>query len=132
MGQRKGVTPPRKQIASVLNAYHAALPAKPMDPQLGLTQVELDGIAAALEPRWCMVPHQDLDGETMAIVMEASPAQPSKGPGAEPPTWIIHREGALLRLDVSDGETYTRLGAYPTLAPLLASLRAAMESSGTG
>jgi len=46
------------------------------------------------------------------------------------PTWIIHREGALLRLDVCRGDTYTRLGAYAALAPLLASLRLAMGATG--
>ena len=109
-----------------------------MDLYAGLTRAELDGIAAVLGPRWCMVLHQDLGGEAMAIVMDADAAQPAPAPAQHAhrpghlcaPTWIVHREGALLRLDVCDGDTYTRIGAYPALAPLLASLRAATEASG--
>jgi len=141
-----------KQLAGASNVHPTAFLAGLMDLHAGLTRTELDGIAAALGPRWCMVPHQDLGGEAMAMVMETTPAQPMPslaqppylpaqpphGP-AQPtnprghqsaPTWIVHREGALLRLDVCDGETYTRLGAYSALAPLLASLRTATEAAG--
>jgi len=121
----------------------------------GLTDAELAGIAAALDRCWCMVPHHDLGGEAMAMVMAASPAQPVASPAqpikspAQPadspahrvndlppldedaaPTWIVHREGALLRLDACRGDTYTRLGAYAALAPLLASLHLAMSAGG--
>lgn len=142
----------RKQLAGVSDVHSTAFLAGLMDLHAGLTRAELDGIAAALGTRWCMVLHQDLGGEAMAMVMEATPAQPMQstaqpmpsaaraedGP-AQPtrslgrpacPTWIVHREGTLLRLDVCDGDTYTRLGAYPALAPLLASLRALTEASG--
>lgn len=148
-----------KQLAGASNVHPTAFLAGLMDLHAGLTRTELDGIAAALGPRWCMVPHQDLGGEAMAMVMETTPAQPMPSPAqpmpslAQPPylpaqpshgpaqptnprghqsapTWIVHREGALLRLDVCDGETYTRLGAYSALAPLLASLRTATEAAG--
>ena len=148
-----------KQLAGASNVHPTAFLAGLMDLHAGLTRTELDGIAAALGPRWCMVPHQDLGGEAMAMVMEITPAQPMPSPAqpmpslaqppylpAQPPhgpaqptnprghqsapTWIVHREGALLRLDVCDGETYTRLGAYSALAPLLASLRTATEAAG--
>lgn len=148
-----------KQLAGASNVHPTAFLAGLMDLHAGLTRTELDGIAAVLGPRWCMVPHQDLGGEAMAMVMETTPAQPMPSPAqpmpslaqppylpAQPPhgpaqptnprghqsapTWIVHREGALLRLDVCDGETYTRLGAYSALAPLLASLRTATEAAG--
>ena len=148
-----------KQLAGASNVHPTAFLAGLMDLHAGLTRTELDGIAAALGQRWCMVPHQDLGGEAMAMVMETTPAQPMPSPAqpmpslaqppylpAQPPhgpaqptnprghqsapTWIVHREGALLRLDVCDGETYTRLGAYSALAPLLASLRTATEAAG--
>ena len=96
---------------------------QPMPDANTLTQDELDGIAACLGPRWCMMPHHDPDGGLMAMVMarDDDPALP---------TWVVHREGALLRLDLSDGDSYVRQGAYPTLPPLLTSLRAALAAAG--
>lgn len=135
-------------LAGSLDAYPTTSLGRLMRGGTGLTDAELAGIAAALDPCWCMVPHHDLGGEAMAMVMAASPAQPmndSAQPSGSPahrvsdlpppdedaaPTWIIHREGALLRLDVCRGDTYTRLGAYAALAPLLASLHLAMEAAG--
>ncbi len=135
-------------LAGSLDAHPSTSLGRLMRGGTGLTDAELAGIAAALDPCWCMVPHHDLGGEAMAMVMAASPAQPMNDP-AQPsdspahrisdlpppdedaaPTWIIHREGALLRLDVCRGDTYTRLGAYAALAPLLASLHLAMEAAG--
>lgn len=88
-----------------------------------LTQDQLDGIAACLGPRWCMMPHGDPAGGLMAMVMAANddPALP---------TWVVHREGALLRLDLCQGDSYVRQGAYPALPQLLASLRAALAAAG--
>lgn len=142
-------------LAGSLDAYPTTSLGRLMRGGTGLTDAELAGIAAALDPCWCMVPHHDLGGEAMAMVMAASPAQPTSDPAqpmngqAQPsgnpahriiglpppdedtaPTWIIHREGALLRLDACRGDTYTRLGAYAALAPLLASLHLAMEAAG--
>lgn len=135
-------------LAGSLDAHATTSLGRLMRGGTGLTDAELAVIAAALDPCWCMVPHHDLGGEAMAMVMAASLAQPMNDP-AEPsgspahrvgslpppdedaaPTWIIHREGALLRLDVCRGDTYTRLGAYAALAPLLASLHLAMEAAG--
>ena len=92
-------------------------------PDGTLTQDELDDIAACLGPRWCIMPHQDPTGGMMAMVMAANddPALP---------TWIIHREGALLRLDLTERDSYVRQGAYPALPQLLASLRTALEAAG--
>ncbi len=155
-----------RHLAGNLDAHPAASVAtaslgRLMRGGTGLTDAELAGIAAALDPCWCMVPHHDLGGEAMAMVMAASPAQPMAGlvqPTADPaqpmdgsaqsanspahrvnglplpdgdaaPTWIVHRESALLRLDVCRGDTYTRLGAYAALAPLLAGLHAAMKAA---
>lgn len=142
-------------LAGSLDAHPTTSLGRLMRGGTGLTDAELAGIAAALDPCWCMVPHHDLGGEAMAMVMAASPAQPMSDPAqpmndpAQPsdspahrvsdlpppdedaaPTWIIHREGALLRLDVCRGDTYTRLGAYAALALLLASLHLAMEAAG--
>ena len=135
-------------LAGSLDAHPTTSLGRLMRGGTGLTDAELAGIAAALDPCWCMVPHHDLGGEAMAMVMAASPAQPmndsaqpSDGPAHRvsdlpppdedaAPTWIIHREGALLRLDVCRGDTYTRLGAYAALVPLLASLHLAMEAAG--
>ena len=91
-------------------------------PDGSLTQDELDGIAACLGPRWCMMPHQDPAGGLMAMVMAADddPALP---------TWVVHCEGALLRLDLCDEDSYVRQGAYPALPQLLASLRAALAAA---
>jgi len=149
-------------LAGSLDAYPTTSLGRLMRGGTGLTDAELAGIAAALDPCWCMVPYHDLGGEAMAMAMAASPAQPMNDPAqpmndpaqpmndpAQPsgspahrvsglpppdedaaPTWIIHREGALLRLDVCRGDTYTRLGAYAALVPLLASLHLAMEAAG--
>jgi hypothetical protein len=142
-------------LAGSLDAYPTTSLGRLMRGGTGLTDAELAGIAAALDPCWCMVPHHDLGGEAMAMMMAASPVQPmndlaqplndSAQPSGSPahrvsdlpppdedaaPTWIIHREGALLRLDVCRGDTYTRLGAYAALVPLLASLHLAMEAAG--
>ena len=96
---------------------------EPMPDLNSLTRDELDGIAACLGPRWCMMPHQDPAGGMMAMVMarDDDPALP---------TWVVHREGALLRLDLCEGDAYVRQGAYPALPPLLASLRAALAAAG--
>jgi len=88
-----------------------------------LTQDELNGIAACLGPRWCMMPHHDPAGGLMAMVM-ARDDEPML------PAWVVHREGALLRLDLCDGDSYVRQGAYPALPPLLASLRTALAAAG--
>ncbi len=96
---------------------------EPMPDWNSLTQHELDGIAACLGPRWCMIPHQDPAGGLMAMVM-ATNDDPAL------PTWVIHREGALLRLDLSEEDSYVRQGAYPALPQLLASLRVALAAPG--
>ena len=88
-----------------------------------LTDAELDGIAAVLGSRWCMARHQDPGGEVMAVIMAADddPALP---------TWVVHRDGALLHLDLCLGDSYVRHGAYAALPPLLASLHAALAAAG--
>ena len=95
----------------------------PDSASLGTQEVAAVSAAIAGNPRWCAIPHADVGGEVMAMVMptDDDPALP---------TWIVHREGALLRLDVCRWETYTGLGAYPALAPLLASLHVAMGAEG--
>lgn len=104
-------------------AHHAMSLLEPAPDGNSLTQDELDGIAACLGPRWCMMPHQDPAGGLMAMVMAANddPALPA---------WVVHREGALLRLDLCEGDSYVRQGAYPALPQLLASLRAALAAAG--
>ena len=103
-------------------AHHTMSLLEPAPHGNSLTQDELDAITACLGPRWCMMPHQDPAGGLMAMVMAANddPALP---------TWIVHREGALLRLDLCDEDSYVRQGAYPALPQLLASLRAALAAA---
>ncbi len=96
---------------------------EPIPDGNSLTQDEVDSIAACLGPRWCMMPHQDPVGGLMAMVT-ASDGDPAL------PTWVVHREGALLRLDLCEGDNYVRQGAYPALPPLLASLRVALAAAG--
>ncbi len=103
-------------------AHHDMSLLEPMPDGNSLTQDELDAIAACLGPRWCMVTHQDPVGGLMAIVM-------AKDDDPALPTWVVHREGALLRLDLSEGDSYVRQGAYPALPQLLASLRAALAAA---
>ena len=88
----------------------------------GLTQAEMGEIAHAIGPCWCMMPHQDVDGEYTAMVMPADddPALP---------TWVVHREGTLLRLDVCRDDSYSRIGAYAALPPLLTRLKAWLAMS---
>jgi hypothetical protein len=88
-----------------------------------LTHDELGTIAACLGPRWCMMPHGDPAGGVMAMVM-------ARNDDPALPTWVVHREGALLRLDLSVGDSYVRQGAYPALPQLLASLHAALAAAG--
>ncbi|HEY0203807.1 MAG TPA: hypothetical protein VGC15_06650 [Acetobacteraceae bacterium] len=104
-------------------ARHDMSLLEPMPDGNSLTQDELDGIAACLGPRWCMMPHQDPAGGMMAMVM-AGDDDPAL------PTWVVHREGALLRLDLCEGDSYVRQGACPALPQLLASLRAALAAAG--
>ena len=48
------------------------------------------------------------------------------------PTFVVHREDVLLRLDVVQADTYTRRGAYGALTPLLGALAAAMRTPPPG
>lgn len=113
------------QLAGTADVRSSTFPMTAMQGAAGLTAQELDLIAAALGPQWCLARHQDLDGEAMAVIMAADS-------GPEAPSWVIHREGRLLRLDVCRDDAYARHGAYPALAPLLASLRAALADALTG
>ena len=96
------------------------------DPEPGLSACEVDGIAAWLAGQvqpalWCALPHVDPEGQTSVMVMA-----PDDNPAV--PTFVVHREDALLRLDVVHADTYTRLGAYGALTPLLDALAAAMRT----
>lgn len=106
------------------DARPVAYPLVRPDPA-SLQPAEVAAVAAAVagNPRWCVIPHADVGGDVMAMVMPA-------GDNPAVPTWIVHREGVLLRLDVCRWETYTRLGAYPAIAPLLTSLHAAIWAEG--
>lgn len=89
----------------------------------GLTASDLDCIAGALDPCWHMARHRDLAGEALAVILPS---------GNDPslPSWIVFREGALLRLDVCRDDEYERHGAYPALQSLLASLRPMLDAAG--
>ena len=114
----------RKHLRRNPDAHRTATLARLMGAA-GLTCAELDAVSAAVGLGWCMVAHQDLDGAAMAMVMPAAPARPD----VPQPTWIVHREGSLLRLDFCDDAAYTRRSAYSALAPLLAGLTAALASA---
>jgi len=87
----------------------------------GLMQLEIEGIAGVLGPAWSMVPHQDLDGQHLAMIMPADDDRAL-------PTWVVHREGELLRLDVCRDDTYSHVGAYAALPPLLVGLQAMLDT----
>lgn len=94
------------------------------DPEPGLSSREVDGITAWLAGQvqpdlWCALPHVDPEGQTSVLV-----TAPDDNPDV--PTFVVHREDALLRLDVVQADTYTRLGAYGALTPLLGALTTAM------
>lgn len=96
------------------------------DPVPGLYACEVDGIAAWLAGQvqpglWCALPHVDPEGQTSVMIMA-----PDDNPAV--PTFVVHREDALLRLDVVQADTYTRLGAYGALTPLLGALATAMRT----
>ncbi len=100
------------------------------DPAPGLSSGEVDGITVWLAGQvqsdlWCALPHVDPDGQTSVMIMA-----PDDNPDV--PTFVVHREDALLRLDVVQADTYTRLGAYGALTPLLGALTAAMLAARTG
>ncbi len=115
----------RKHLRRNPDAHRTATLSRLMSTA-GLTRAELDAVAAAAGPGWRVVTHKDLDGAAMAMVMPAVAASSD----ALQPTWVVHREGDLLRLDFCDDAAYTRLGAYPALAPLLAGLHEAMAAAG--
>ena len=97
--------------------------ADPAPP--GLSACEVDGSAAWLAGQvqpdlWCALPHVDPEGQTSVMIM--APDDPAV------PTFVVHREDVLLRLDVVQADTYTRLGAYGALTPLLGALAAAMRT----
>ena len=100
------------------------------DPAPGLHACEVDGIADWLAGQgqpglWCALPHVDPEGQTSVMIMA-----PDDNPAV--PTFVVHREDVLLRLDVVHADTYTRLGAYGALTPLLDALAAAMRTPPPG
>lgn len=89
----------------------------------GLSGAEAAAVEAGLDASpgaWCAVRHEDEAGEVSVLVVARDAADDAA------PTHVVHREGALLRLDVCRGDAYTRLGAYAALAPLLRALAAAL------
>ena len=121
---------PHPSPISALNDPFPPLMSGADDPAPGLSPCEVDGIAAWLASHaqpdlWCALPHVDTDGQTTVMVMA-----PDDNPAV--PTFVIHREGALLRLDVVQADTYTRFGAYGALAPLLGALASAVLAARPG
>ena len=111
---------------SALHDVPAVLMPGVADPAPGLSACEVDGITAWLARQvqrdpWCALPHVDPEGQTSVMVTAADD-------DLALPTFVVHREGALLRLDVVQADTYTRLGAYGALTPLLGALATAMRT----
>ena len=92
----------------------------------GLSGAEAAAVEAGLDASpgaWCAVRHEDEAGEVSVLVMAQDAADDAA------PTYVVHREGTLLRLDVCRGDAYTRLGAYGAVAPLTRALTAALAGA---
>lgn len=87
-------------------------------PSDGLSAQDLAEIEAglhALPDGWGALPCEGCDGDLSVLVVPES-----EDPSA--PTYVLHREGALVRLDVVRDDAYARVGAYAAVAPLLRAL----------
>ena len=103
----------------------ASLLPGPIRPSEGLSTHDLAQLEAglhALPGEWDAVPCEGCDGDLSVLLMaEDDPAAP---------TYVVHREGALVRLDVvHDDDAHARLGAYAAIAPLLRSLTGALSDT---
>lgn len=95
----------------------------PMPVPAGLSGAETAAVEASLgasSGAWCAVRHEDEASEVSVLVVARDAADDAA------PTHVVHRDGALLRLDVCRGDAYARLGAYAAMAPLLRALAAAL------
>lgn len=96
----------------------------PVPPGLsGAETAAVETGLGALPGAWCMVRHVDEVGEISMVVTARDVADDVA------PTYVVHREGALLRLDVCRGDAYARLGAYGGVAPLMRALAAALAGA---
>ena len=96
----------------------------------GLSGAEATAVEAGLDAvpgAWCALRHEDEAGEVSVVLVPEGDAAADAAP-----TSVVHREGALLRLDVCRGDTYARLGAYAAVAPLMRALAAALAGAPAG
>lgn len=95
----------------------ASLMPGPTRSSEGLSARDLAEVEAGLHQLpagWDAVPCEGCEGDLSVLLMaEDDPAAP---------TYVVHREGALIRLDVVRDDAYDRVGAYAAIAPLLRSL----------
>ena len=96
----------------------------PTRPSEGLSACDLAQLEAGLHhlpAGWDAVPCEGCEGDLSVLLMaEDDPAAP---------TYIVHREGALVRLDVLRDDAYARVGAYAAVAPLLRSLAGVLSGA---
>jgi hypothetical protein len=79
---------------------------------LGVTAgdvAELQARVDELPGAWCVAPHQDCDGEHLAMLMLDDDDEAA-------PTFVVCREAGRVQVDVCRGDSYARLGSYGTIA----------------
>lgn len=102
----------------------ASLVPGPVRRSEGLSAHDLAEIEAGLHhlpAGWDAVPCEGCDGDlTVLLMAEDDPAAA---------TYVVHREGALVRLDVVQDDAYARVGAYAAVVPLLRSLAGVLSDA---
>lgn len=101
----------------------------PVPVPAGLSGAETAAVEASLDASpgaWCAVRHGDEAGEISVVAVARDAADDAA------PTHVVHRDGALPRLDVCRGDAYSRLVAYGAMAPLTRALAAALAGARAG
>lgn len=95
-------------------------PVRPSDGLSARDLAEIEAGSHALPDGWDAVPCEGCDGDLSVLVVPER-----DDPSAA--TYVVHREGALIRLDVVRDDAYSRVGAFAAVAPLLRSLAGALR-----
>lgn len=112
-------TPNERDPYRLWDSSPALVPAGLSGAEAAAVEASLDASSGA----WCAVRHEDEAGEVSVLVVARDAADDAA------PTHVVHRDGALLRLDVCRGDAYARLGAYGAVAPLARALAAALAGA---
>lgn len=116
-------------------AYAAAMASDPNLSQswhptsvfLGLTAgdvAELRVRVGELLSAWCVVPHQDYDGEHSAMLMLAEEDEAA-------PTFVVCRDADRVLVDVCRDDIYVPLGSYGTIAQAVQGMIGVLARAGT-